>query len=422
LLVPNAVFLVAIALGIGTPQRFAAIVAYLVVALLARHLSWGWIVAAYLVVLIYDLVSTVSLLFGLSFLEMFHVIQFAAELQLFASAMYAAIAVGLGGSTVVALWILVHEQQELRQARLAPPLFTVVGLIALDIYINSMPHYHFGTAFAAGNPFASAMQSSGLAKRLDAHEQKDILVVMVEGLGVFSDSKHQAVLDASFDTPELNARYRVERGRTAYYGSTTAAEMRELCATRTSYTSVIEGDKIDCIPLSLSAQGYQTLAVHGFSKNMFQRNIWYPRIGFQNALFDRDFEGQGLPMCGAVFRGVCDTAIAARLGQYFDDAKRPLFLYWLTLNTHIPIAPGEHSGKLDCRAGGAFEDGEVCDMAGMWVDLFDRISDLALARTDLDILIVGDHAPPMWSRRQRTLFEPGAVPWVRISAKESASR
>ena len=34
-----------------------------------------------------------------------------------------------------------------------------------------------------------------------------------------------------------------------------------------------------------------------------------------------------------------------------------------------------------------------------------------------EILVVGDHAPPLWSRQGRGLFVPGAVSWFRLSPK-----
>jgi len=420
LLIPNAVFLAAIIVGIGTPQRFVAIVAYLVVALLARHLSPLGIVVSYLVVLTYDLASTVALLFGLSFLEMVSVLQFAYEVKVFSSLMYAVIALGIGLSTTVALALLIRERVAVQKAGLAVPLVATFALAGLDVSINSMAHYHFGSAFAAGQPFASALRSSGFEAKLhQGGGPPTVLVVMVEGLGVFEDQAHQSVIDAPFARPEILARYDITRGQTTYFGSTTAAEMRELCATRNPYQTAMKSPQPGCLPAIMAAQGYSTLAVHGFSEGMFERADWYPNIGFGQSLFARDFTAEGLAQCGAVFTGACDTAIVDRLAAIIEQAEYPLFLYWLTLNTHIPIVPGEHSGQVECQDGGVFDDGEVCDMAGMWFDIFDGVAQLAVggAKPAMDILIVGDHAPPLWSRKQRTLFKPGKVPWILLSSK-----
>jgi len=421
-LIPNAVFLVAITAGIGTPQRFGAIVAYLVVALLARHVPSAVVGVLYATVLVYDLASTIALLFGLSFLEMFSVLQFAFEVKLFASLFYAVIALGIGMSTAAALALLIRERASVRRARLAAPVLAMFAMLALDVSVNSMPHYHFGAAFAAGQPFSSALKASGFeAKLIQGQAPRTVMVVMVEGLGIFENSAHQSVIDGPFAQPGILARYDISRGETVYFGSTTAAEMRELCATRSPYQSVLGAAQSACLPAIMAAQGYHTLAVHGFSERMFERADWYPNIGFDQSLFARDFAGQGLAQCGAVFTGACDTAIADQLGPIIQKSQAPLFLYWLTLNTHIPITPGEHSGRVSCSNGGVYGDAEVCDMAGMWFDVFDAVAQLAMigAKTGMDILIVGDHAPPLWSRKQRALFKPGVVPWVLLTAKNA---
>jgi hypothetical protein len=38
-------------------------------------------------------------------------------------------------------------------------------------------------------------------------------------------------------------------------------------------------------------------------------------------------------------------------------------------------------------------------------------------------MLVGDHAPPLWSKAGRNLFTPGKVTWVRLTPKaEQVSR
>jgi hypothetical protein len=37
-----------------------------------------------------------------------------------------------------------------------------------------------------------------------------------------------------------------------------------------------------------------------------------------------------------------------------------------------------------------------------------------------EILLVGDHAPPLWSKAGRALFTPGKVTWVRLTPRADA--
>jgi len=419
-LLPNAVFFVAMALGIGTPVRAVAILAYLVVGLLARHVRPWLVVALYAGVFAYDVASTTALLFGLSFVEMFTVLKFALEVRLFASPLYLGAGFGLVVSAVLALRLLIGKRTLVRKAGVFPALVAGLVVMGLDVAVNSIANYQFGTAFAQGKPFASALKSSGLSQRLDRQTvPRNVLVVMVESLGVFKNPDHRALLEQPFTTPEVAERYDVRWGDTVYYGSTTAAEMRELCASRRTYQSLLSGPKTDCLPKKMADLGYQTLAVHGFSSRMFERQNWYPELGFQSMLFAEDLAPLGWPRCGAVFLGMCDTDVLRYLGTILKTARKPTFLYMLSLNTHIPVAPKPQRGPLDCRGGGRFGDKEVCNMAGMWAELFAAVAALALSpqNAPLDILIVGDHAPPLWSRQQRGLFKPGRVPWLLLSAK-----
>lgn len=92
-------------------------------------------------------------------------------------------------------------------------------------------------------------------------------------------------------------------------------------------------------------------------------------------------------------------------------------VYWLTLNTHIPIYLGEVMARYDCNTPASmFSDPEVCWMAEMWTDVMESIARLALDPTlpPMAILVVGDHAPPLWSRKARRLFRPGEVSWVTL--------
>ena len=67
-----------------------------------------------------------------------------------------------------------------------------------------------------------------------------------------------------------------------------------------------------------------------------------------------------------------------------------------------------------------FGDAQTCAMADIWAKTFRSVADIAMAeKSDLQILLVGDHAPPSWTRRGRNLFEPGIVRWISLTPKPS---
>jgi hypothetical protein len=58
-------------------------------------------------------------------------------------------------------------------------------------------------------------------------------------------------------------------------------------------------------------------------------------------------------------------------------------------------------------------------MTELWIDVLDSVTAIAGDERlrPLDVLVVGDHAPPLWSRSGRALFRPGEVSWFRLAPK-----
>jgi phosphoglycerol transferase MdoB-like AlkP superfamily enzyme len=206
----------------------------------------------------------------------------------------------------------------------------------------------------------------------------------------------------------------VTTGSTTYYGSTTSAEMRELCNTREPYQEILDGKDFDCLPERMAARGYQTSAFHGFSAGFFDRYAWYPSVGFEKRTFGEDLAGTLQRRCGTTFMGMCDVDIIPLIGRQLREAAKPTFAYWLTLNTHVPIRPQEGTPRLGCEKGGVIGQVEVCYMTEIWLDVLRGLVNLTADIPPTEILIVGDHAPPLWSKAGRNLFTPGKVPWIRL--------
>lgn len=84
------------------------------------------------------------------------------------------------------------------------------------------------------------------------------------------------------------------------------------------------------------------------------------------------------------------------------------------------MKPRDGTPRLACDASDrAIGDAEVCYMTEMWMDLFDKLADMIPRLPSTEILIVGDHAPPLWWKNARNLFEPGRVPWLRLTPRDN---
>ena len=78
--------------------------------------------------------------------------------------------------------------------------------------------------------------------------------------------------------------------------------------------------------------------MHGFTKKMFDRQHWYPLIGFQELIFREELSTKLKGVCGSAFPGNCDTEVASYIGDLIAARRsQRLFIYWMTLTAHLPV-------------------------------------------------------------------------------------
>ncbi|AWN50558.1 sulfatase-like hydrolase/transferase [Methylobacterium sp. 17Sr1-1] len=419
LVLPNALALVAGTVA-GVPARTSAIALYAALALLGGTLP-GWALALLaLPVMVLDLAFAVGRMFFLDPGALLHLIDAGTLATLLATPTYAAGAAAVG-LALAYLTFLMRTGPAMRRG--SRPVFAaaVAGLLVGDGLVNGSTAYDFGSPASVGQPFDSGSLGSGFdALTGQDRPPRRILMVMVESLGVLRDAGQRAVLTAPFDDPALRRLYTVTTGTSAFFGATASGEMRELCRTYRSHRQVFTrqmftADDPTCLPRRFAARGYRTVSVHGYHAGFYGRAQWYPLAGFQKSLFGEGMAPLFARACGGPFPGPCDTDVAAVVEAELA-APGPAFVYWLTLNSHVPVPRGEATPRHDCgRPGGPFADREVCAMVEIWQDVFAAVSRIALAHPGTEILLVGDHAPPLWRRTARDAFEPGRVPWIRLA-------
>jgi len=69
------------------------------------------------------------------------------------------------------------------------------------------------------------------------------------------------------------------------------------------------------ITLSSLRLGYETVSFHGYHRWFYQRELWYPTVGFQRIYFADEMQQFSPPKCGTSFAGTCDLWIADRVEQ-----------------------------------------------------------------------------------------------------------
>jgi len=162
--------------------------------------------------------------------------------------------------------------------------------------------------------------------------------------------------------------------------------------------------------------------MHSFQGPFFKRNIWYPNVGFENQEFAKELQKRGARECGGVFPGACDRDIPKLMADNLKKAEGPQFLYWLTVNSHLPVPPGKNLNVENCSRVSpvlAEEYPMICRQFAIWDDVDTALIAQITAEDfpEADILIVGDHMPPYFDRHNRSQFDPERVPWLYLKAK-----
>jgi hypothetical protein len=247
----------------------------------------------------------------------------------------------------------------------------------------------------------------------------NFVLILVESWGIANDPKLHDRLTLPYNQPELLAKYRVLQGTIPFHGATVGGETRELCQSTAGIEVLkIPADRLkSCLPDTLRALGYTTTALHGMDARVFNRINWYPRIGFQQQRFGQDFRALNLPDCSGAFVGTCDADIARFLQQSLaTPAPNPQFLYWVTLNSHLPVPiPPPLAHPATCPIADADPNARsLCSWFQLVANVHTSVAEMALASPARPTIfvIVGDHAPPFNSAALNAQFNQATVPYV----------
>ena len=258
-------------------------------------------------------------------------------------------------------------------------------------------------------PATSAFEDvPGWMKR---NPNRSVVLILVESLGLGNQELLPGWLALKLTA---NASDYTSRFLPIFFqGTTTNAELRELCSLKGSYKNIDQAKGAECLPSMLMRDGHHTIGIHGFSGNMFNRNKWWPQIGLETNIFAEDFQRVGAPVCGATFAGICDQVV---INRAFDEAQKTKnsFVYALTLNSHLPIHIEQLDRPLQLLCDKAKTPNDVCVITQILGRALTSISNGAnSSRVKPLVIVVGDHAPPFSSLSSRQEYSATFVPaWI----------
>lgn len=411
----------------GAPPRHMDIVYTGIIGLLAMRAGFWVRYAAFAGALLYSTLRFVGGLFNLDISSLLYSLQFFAEIKPSNSYDYIGAAIFILAVMAIGWRLLKHETKFSRPLLIMGAGGLFFTLAGVDLWMGRDMRGHYFRAAPAGASFDSATNSAGFAARADG--KRHLVLIVVEAMGVPKNNPEMSRLMFAplLHDKSVQARFDISRGAAPYYNSTTAGEIRELCGRWGDYYDLVDRRDDGCMPAKLAAKGYATLAMHNFTPNFFAREKWYPNIGFQKMAFKNDMVGSGAEKCGGVFPGACDRDIPRQISARLKATEKPTFLYWLTLNSHLPVPAGMNLKVDNCERISPMlksEYPQICRQFAIYDDIFAALAKEISAADfpEADILIVGDHMPPYFDRHHRTQFDPAKVPWLYLRHKAADQR
>ena len=422
IVLPNLPFMVFWALG--GPPRHGFVFLYYGIGILGTLIGMRMLATLLVLLVLADVLFVLSLLFNIGPVSLLEVADQIQRMDILASATYLGAILAVLCTTSVVIFLASRYQSIWRKLSLVPVTLVALAFACTDYLLQSTATYKFGNYLSANAPFESAVSDSQLRAVPGDARTPSLFIVMVESWGAIRDERISRLSTQPLRSLALLERYEVQQGTTAYYGSTTNAELRELCGLWGNYKTWLEQPQSLCIPEQWRAAGFKTTAFHGFSRTMFEREQWYPNIGFAKTLFQEDLRPAEHPTCHTIFPGICDSDIFADVRrQLLDGGDQPQLVYWLTLDSHLPVHPALVKDQAACDKDTVYRSQNVCMLAQLWKQIFFNVAEIAsdpqLAPTD--VLLVGDHVPPFWKRSERSMFDPGRVPWLLLQSKRQRS-
>lgn len=238
-----------------------------------------------------------------------------------------------------------------------------------------------------------------------------ILLIVNESWGEVDEKIQKDVLSPLYLGKKIKS---FEYRNLSFSGFTLAAEIRELCQKSINHFNMKDqylGFEV-CLPNKLKKLGYETIAFHGATSFMYDRRYWYPRAGFVESYF-KDNLLHIKSRCYS-FPGMCDKDLIQPIREKIKKGK--IFVYWLTLNSHINYDLRDLKVDLfDCEKFGVNRNSTTCRNLKLQKQFFYYLATL-VQDPELKgayVVVVGDHKPPIYGD-EKDVFVQDVVPVLRM--------
>lgn len=173
-----------------------------------------------------------------------------------------------------------------------------------------------------------------------AKNQKNVILIVLESVR----ASETGLYGGTLLTPNLDRIAKESVWVSDYYSNTTQtvrAETSALCGVLdynrgSPFSKYSQPMRSFCLPEMLSMDGYDTLWFHGYKKAFFDRENFFPNIGFSE-LHDRDVIATKLANELTLGWGISDEDVFGYALNVLESKATPFFAEILTLSNHFPF-------------------------------------------------------------------------------------
>ena len=228
-------------------------------------------------------------------------------------------------------------------------------------------------------------------------------LIILESWGLNRDfMKRNEQLKSIFDLDSFG--YKIQFDSSLFFGGTTSAEVRELYnKSGEAYYSIIQNGSSDAIslPQRKKNKGYNTISLQSFS-GYYSNGYHFRKIAGFNQIKDFTFFKDYTPLnFNNHYISVNDETVLD-YGLKLISTQKKAFLYVLTINTHLPFRAQGNKSELQSQYNRITEQ-------------FTHLAKLLKQYPVNKLVIVGDHPPPFYTRKELDQYSSKFVPAVIIT-------
>lgn len=209
---------------------------------------------------------------------------------------------------------------------------------------------------------------------------KNLIVIQVEALQSF-------VINSSINGKEVTPNLNKWINKSAYFnnyfyqtssGGTSDAEFLSINslypADSGAVTSIYYDNEFKGFPKVLKDNGYSSTVFHGFRESFWNRNIIYPKYGFDNFYGEKSYN-----IDETIGLGLSDKSFLNQSLEKIKELKEPYYALLITLSSHFPYDDNKKYDKFDV---GQYENTMLGDylkaihytdkQLGMFLDKLDK--------------------------------------------------